>query len=81
MSATQEQKSEQFLLRKDAVLTYRLALPDTLKAPVKAGEAVGAVICYADDEEIARYPVITDQDYRKLTFAWCAEAVFRAYFP
>jgi hypothetical protein len=52
-----------------------------LQAPVKAKETVGAVICYADDEEIARYPVVTDQDYRKLTFAWCAEAVFRAYFP
>jgi D-alanyl-D-alanine carboxypeptidase (penicillin-binding protein 5/6) len=81
LSVSGEQKSEQLLLRKDAVLKYQVELPETLEAPVAAGEEVGSVVCYANDEEVARYPVLADQAFLKLTFSWCAETVFHAYFP
>jgi len=60
---------EGLLLEKSKVgkLNYEFILPDSCDAPVAAGEALGEMVVYSGDSELARVPLITGNEVKKLT--------------
>jgi len=53
-------------------LNYEFVLPQTLEAPVAEGQAIGEMIVYSGDNELARVPLLAGTEVKKLT-------VFRLY--
>lgn len=52
-----------------AQIKVRLEPAADLEAPVEAGQAVGDVVVYTDDRELARYPLTAAYEVPRLTFA------------
>ena len=48
-------------------LNYEFILPDSLDAPVVAGEALGEMVVYSGERELARVPLLAGSEVRKLT--------------
>lgn len=72
-------QSVRMLLGKEEQVEVQAELPRTLTAPVEKGEEVGSVAYLLNGEEIARYPVYTEEAVRKIDFPWCLERVFMIY--
>lgn len=53
-------------------LNYEFVLPQSLEAPVTEGQAIGEMIVYSGDSELARVPLLAGSQVEKLT-------VFRLY--
>lgn len=64
------------LLRKDEEITVKIQTAKQLEAPVKAGQAVGKVCYYLEDELVHEVPVILNHDVEKISLAWCAEKIW-----
>lgn len=54
-------------------------LPECLEAPVEAGQAVGSVDYYLNDEKLASYPVLAADSADRLTFSWCVGKVWQIF--
>ena len=48
-------------------LNYEFVLPDSCNAPVTAGEALGEMVVYSGERELARVPLLAGNDVKKLT--------------
>ena len=48
-------------------MNYEFDLPDSLEAPIAEGEALGEMVVYSGEKEIARVPLIAGSDVKKLT--------------
>jgi D-alanyl-D-alanine carboxypeptidase (penicillin-binding protein 5/6) len=80
LELSEERKEEQQLLREDESVRVQVDLPQNLTAPVKEGEEVGSVTWYIGDEEACSAPICADYPVEKLSYLWCAQALFQAYF-
>jgi D-alanyl-D-alanine carboxypeptidase (penicillin-binding protein 5/6) len=80
LELSEERKEEQQLLRADESVRVQVDLPQNLTAPVKEGEEVGLVTWYVGDEEACSAPICADYPVEKLSYLWCAQALFQAYF-
>ncbi len=58
---------------KTAKVEYRIELPESVAAPLKAGDKVGEIVFTCEGEEIGRAGVIATQDISKIGFfeLWC----------
>ena len=54
---------------KIARVEKRVELPETLKAPIAEGEAVGAVVYRLDGEEVGRVPILALQSVERINFS------------
>ncbi len=48
-------------------LNYEFILPESCNAPVEAGEALGEMVVYSGDNELARVPLLAGSEVKKLT--------------
>ena len=48
-------------------LNYEFVLPDSCNAPIAAGEALGEMVVYSGERELARVPLLAGNDVKKLT--------------
>jgi len=57
------------LLEKSKVgeLNYEFILPESCNAPIEAGEALGEMVVYSGDNELARVPLVAGNEVKKLT--------------
>ncbi len=70
-----EEKSLKVLMREDENVQIRLILPETLKAPVKEGAAVGYVVYSLDGLQIKSFPVYAEHGVEAISFGWCLRQV------
>ncbi len=54
-------------------------LKDSVTAPVSAGEQVGTVYVYIDDEIYECYPITSKNTVKKVSFWWCLQKIFSYY--
>lgn len=55
-------------------------VPDYLEAPVEAGQAVGEIVYYLNDQVLASYPVTAVDCAERFTYFWCLRQVRRLFF-
>ncbi|MDO5350353.1 MAG: D-alanyl-D-alanine carboxypeptidase family protein [Lachnospiraceae bacterium] len=55
-------------------------VPDYLEAPVEAGQTVGEIVYYLNDQVLASYPVIAVDSAERFTYSWCLRQVGRLFF-
>ncbi|MBP8640514.1 MAG: D-alanyl-D-alanine carboxypeptidase [Oscillospiraceae bacterium] len=61
-------------------LNYEFVLPDSCNAPVAAGEALGEMVVYSGERELARVPLLAGNDVKKLTMLKLyGELLFRLF--
>lgn len=66
-----QQKTMKALLREDEKVKVRKDLPETIQAPVQAGDKIGTVSYYIDDMKLRSYDVVAAGKVKKRTYAWC----------
>jgi D-alanyl-D-alanine carboxypeptidase (penicillin-binding protein 5/6) len=71
----EKQLSYSLLMRADEKVDIVYQIPDSLKAPIQAGQQVGKVQYYLGDELLKEYPVFAVRKVDVLNFAWCLEQV------
>lgn len=74
-----DDESFSMLLRNDEEVDVIYELPDSLKAPVKAGSKVGRVRYILGDELLKEYPVYTAETVKKIDFIWCFDIIKNKY--
>lgn len=48
-------------------LNYEFILPESCNAPIEAGEALGEMVVYSGENELARVPLVAGHEVKKLT--------------
>lgn len=64
----------------EAQISFETQLPETLQAPLAAGEAVGEIVVYKDGEEILRASATIAEDIDEAGFFGSILRVIRAWF-
>ena len=62
----------------DAQLEVRLALPESVEAPVAAGQQLGTVTVLRGGQTLAEYPVTAANDVAALSFGLCFRRLVEA---
>lgn len=75
-----EDKSLKLLLADDEEVTVQTEIPRELTAPVRKGQAVGAVTYRLNGEVVKTYPVYLDEGVQRLTAVWCLKNTLLRYF-
>jgi D-alanyl-D-alanine carboxypeptidase (penicillin-binding protein 5/6) len=65
------------LMREDETVQIEYDIPKTLKAPVRAGSAVGYAKYYINGTYFTEIPIYAAQDIRKIDFSFCFHKLFR----
>ena len=73
------EENAQFLLRRDEQVEASLKLKENVSAPVKAGQQVGKVVYYLEDEELVAYPVVVVEDVGRRDVSWIFDKLFQMY--
>ncbi len=81
MNLKEEEKTLPVLMGEGEEVSWRVELPDVLKAPVRQGAAVGRVLCVLDGRTIGCYPVYAARDVDAVTWKWCADWLWRQFLP
>lgn len=74
------EKTLEVLMREDEKIQIRLMVPESLKAPVRQGTAVGYAAYFLDGIQIKSYPVFAQNSIECLSFGWCLRRVGRQWF-
>ena len=77
---TEEFTKIRLLLKKDDKVVFRMSLPDEITAPVRAGNRLGTLDCYINNEKYKDFPVTAGESIDKATVSWCVKLVFERYF-
>ena len=72
-------KNAQFLLRKDEQVEELIKMEENVSAPVKAGQQVGKVVYYLEDEELVDYPVVVVEDVGRRDVSWVFNKILALY--
>lgn len=67
----EDEKHLRLLLAEDENVEQRVEAPDMLKAPVKAGELVGHVVCTLNGETVQIYPLYADASVERWNLPYC----------
>ena len=67
------------LVNENEGIHYDIKLPESLKAPVSAGETVGTVDIYIDNMLYKTVPLYADSDKTLLTYGYVLKKIFRIY--
>ena len=68
------------LLRDDVEIKVDMTVKENVVAPVAAGEEVGSVKYYLNDEIIREFEVVTSESVAKRTLKWCTDQIVERYF-
>lgn len=68
------------LIKKGESIKVDVSLPERLKAPVKAGEHVGDISFYCQDQMLVTYPVYTENNIKRIDYAWCLKKLCSCFF-
>lgn len=80
VSVPPNEQELKLLLKADETVKVKYDLPSRLKAPVKAGEQVGKISYFLNEECIAEYGVCTLSEVREIDFTWCIRKILERYF-
>ena len=69
----------QVLLRKDEEVVASVEMEENVLAPVEAGQEVGKVVYYLDDEKIIEYPVVVVADVKQRDVSWVFNKILQIY--
>ena len=72
-------ESAQFLLRRDEQVEASLKMKENVSAPVEAGQQVGMVVYYLEDEELVAYPVVVVEDVGRRDVSWVFDKILQLY--
>jgi len=75
----EEEQSLRLLLKEGEQVRIENDLPQALTAPVEAGDYVGSVKYYLEDELAAEYPVCALESIKKIDFNWCFDIIKKRY--
>ncbi|HCT91307.1 MAG TPA: D-alanyl-D-alanine carboxypeptidase [Lachnospiraceae bacterium] len=67
------------LLREDEAVEVQTDMPDSLAAPVQAGEQVGSVTYTLYGEVCAEFPLVCTKDVEAVTFPWAIEQILQIF--
>jgi D-alanyl-D-alanine carboxypeptidase (penicillin-binding protein 5/6) len=73
------ERNAQFLLRRDEQVEASLKMKENVSAPVKAGQQVGKVVYYLEDEELVAFPVVVVEDVGRRDVSWIFDKLFQMY--
>ena len=74
-------ESRELLMKEDEVFQMDVLAPDTLPAPVEAGELVGTVVYYLNGEVMDLFPVCIQEDSPAIDYDWCLMQVLDRWIP
>lgn len=81
VKASADVQTEELLLKDDDTVAVDVLMPDTLDAPVQAGEIVGTVIYYVNGEVLDLFPIYIEDDAPIIDYEWCFWQIFRKWIP
>ena len=76
-----EENTLQYLLCKEDVVEVKTNLAKEIEAPVFAGEKVGQVAYYLNDELIKTYAVVTVGEVERMDYSWVLQYILRLFIP
>lgn len=76
-----EENSLPYLLCKEDVVEVKTSLAKEIEAPVYAGDKVGQVAYYLNDELVKTYAVVTTGEVEGINYPWILQYVFRLFIP
>lgn len=74
-------ESRELLMREDDLFSMDVLAPESLPAPVEAGEMVGTVIYYLNGEVFDLFPVCIEDSCPAIDYEWCLKQVTDRWFP
>lgn len=74
-------ESRELLMGEDDRFSMDILAPDSLPAPVEAGEMVGTVIYYLNGEVFDLFPVCIEDSCPAIDYEWCLKQVMDRWFP
>lgn len=69
----------QMLLKEDDLFRIETDRPSELQAPVKAGEIVGTVAYYLNNEIVDIFPVYAAETVQKIDYWWCLNRILQKW--
>lgn len=79
LNLMEEEKSLKLLMAEDEEVVISEDIPKRLKAPLKKGQAVGAVTYRLQGEVVKTFPVYLSSDVEQVTFRWCLDHVIELF--
>lgn len=67
------------LLKSNEVVNVAYKVPDTLEAPLDAGQVVGKVTYQLNEEVLKEYNICVTEPVEKLSFGWCLRKIFNRF--
>lgn len=80
MNLPEEEQHLKLLLGEAEQVERRVEVPDSLKAPVMAGEVAGHVTYLLDGQIVATFPLYTDKTVKRKNFAYTLEQIWYLFF-
>ncbi len=77
----EEEKTFPILLKEGEQVRIRRILPDTIKAPVRRGTAVGRIEYLLDGTVLRTDFVYAAEDVPAVTWSWCARHLLKLFLP
>lgn len=74
-------ESRELLMREDDLFSMDVLAPESLPAPVEAGEMVGTVIYYLNGEVFDLFPVCIEDSCPAIDYEWCLKQVTDRWLP
>lgn len=75
----EDERTLRLLLGKEEQVEVSYRLPETLEAPVKAGQEVGSAVYSLNGEILAEYPLYAVSGAEKIDYLWCLEKLWERY--
>ena len=69
------------LLHREEEIETVVELPEEIKAPVKRYEKLGTVRYVLNGEVLLQYPIVAQEEVRKIDFRWIFKKIGGHYFP
>lgn len=76
-----EENTLPYLLCKEDVVEVKTSLVKEIEAPVFAGEKVGQVAYYLNDELVKTYAVVTSGEVEGISYPWVLQYIFKLFIP
>ena len=74
-------ESRELLMREEDRFSMDVLAPESLPAPVEAGEMVGTVIYYLNGEVFDLFPVCIEDSCPVIDYEWCLKQVTDRWLP
>lgn len=79
MNLKEDEKSLMLLMSDHEKATCKVDIPKQLNAPVREGEAVGAVTYYLEGDAVKSYPVYTCDAVDRVSLSWCTKTILEQF--